>query len=62
MAFKIKLVKSLNGRKKNQIATAKSMNLKKINNVTIQPENDSTLGKINCIKHLVEFSKTNESL
>ena len=41
MAMKIKLVKSLNGRKKDQIATAYSLGLKKIGNETIQPDNEA---------------------
>ncbi len=54
MAKEIKLVKSLIGRKKDQIATANSMGLKKIGDVTVQPENEATLGKIQKISHLVE--------
>lgn len=54
MAKKIKLVKSLIGRKQDQIATAHSLGLRKIGDVTIQPENEQTLGKTNKISHLVE--------
>lgn len=39
MAKQIKLVKSLSGRKKDQVATANSLGLKKIGDVTVQPEN-----------------------
>lgn len=46
MAKEIKLVKSLIGRKQDQIATANSMGLKKIGDVSVQPENEATLGKI----------------
>ena len=45
MALKIKLVKSLNGRLKNQIATAESLGLKKVGAVTVQPDNAQTQGK-----------------
>ena len=55
--MKIKLVKSLNGRKKAQIATALSLGLKKIGNETIQPDNEATRGKIAKISHLVEVTE-----
>ena len=54
MAKQIKLVKSLIGRKDDQIATAQSLGLKKIGQVSIQPDNEQTKGKINKISHLVE--------
>ena len=57
MAMKIKLVKSLNGRKKDQIATAYSLGLKKIGNETPQPDNEATRGKIAKISHLVEVTE-----
>jgi large subunit ribosomal protein L30 len=57
MAKQIKLVKSLAGRKKAQIATANSLGLKKIGDVTVQPENAATLGKIQKISHLVEVQE-----
>ena len=52
--LKIKLVKSLYGRKKNQIATACSLGLRKIGQSTVQPDNAATRGKIATISHLVE--------
>lgn len=52
---KIKLVKSLIGSKKDQIATAHSLGLRKIGNVAVQPNNIQTQGKINKIAHLVEI-------
>lgn len=51
--IKIKLTKSLIGAKKDQIATAHSLGLRKIGNVTVQPNNDATQGKITKISHLV---------
>ena len=57
MAKNIKLVKSLIGRKKDQIATAQSLGLKKIGDVTTQPDNEQTQGKINKISHLVEVTE-----
>lgn len=56
MALKIKLVKSLNGRLENQIATAHSLGLKKIGQVVEQPDNEQTKGKIKKISHLVEVT------
>ena len=52
--IKIKLIKSLIGSKKDQIATAESLGLKKIGNETIQPDNVQTRGKVAKISHLVE--------
>ena len=52
--IKIKLVKSLIGSKKDQIATAHSLGLRKICNETVQPDNAQTKGKITKISHLVE--------
>ena len=57
MAKQIKLVKSLSGRKKDQVATANSLGLKKIGDVSVQPENAATLGKIQKISHLVEVQE-----
>ena len=53
----IKLVKSLNGRLEKQIATANSLGLRKIGDITVQPDNDSTRGKIAKISHLVEVTE-----
>ncbi len=57
--LKITLVKSLNGRLKKHIATAESLGLKTINDVSIQPDNAQTRGKIAKIGYLitVEASK-----
>ncbi len=53
----IKLVKSLAGRQKAQIETAKSLGLRKIGDVTTQPVNAATQGKIFKISHLVEVTE-----
>ena len=50
---KIQLTKSLIGSKKDQIATAHSLGLRKIGNVTEQPDNAQTQGKLAKISHLV---------
>lgn len=57
MAKKIKLVRSLNSVKKDQYATAVSLGLRKIGDVTEQPDNDATKGKINKIAHLIEVTE-----
>ncbi len=50
----VKLVKSLIGSKKDQIATAESLGLHKIGDTSVQPDNAATQGKIKKIIHLVE--------
>lgn len=57
MAKNIKLTKSLIGCKKDQIATAYALGLKKIGDVTTQPDNAQTQGKINKISHLIEVTE-----
>lgn len=52
--LKIKLVKSVIGSKKDQIATVEALGLHKVGDVTIQPDNAQTKGKINKVCHLVE--------
>ena len=54
--MQIKLVKSLIGCKKDQIATAESLGLKKIGDVVKQPDNAATQGKVAKIIHLVEVT------
>ena len=53
----VKLTKSLSGRGEKQIATAKSLGLKKIGDVTVQPDNAQTAGKIAKISHMVVVTK-----
>ena len=55
----IKLVKSLNGRLQKHIATANSLGLRKIGDVTVQPDNDSTRGKIAKIGYLLQVTEEN---
>ena len=55
--YKIKLVKSLNGRLEKHIATAESLGLRKIGQVTVQPDNEMTTGKIRQIGYLLEVTK-----
>ena len=49
----ITLVKGMSGRTENQIATAHSLGLRKIGDVTVQPNNAQTKGKIAKISHMV---------
>ena len=55
--IQVKLVTSLIGSKKDQIATAYALGLRKIGDVSEQPDNAQTQGKIKKISHLVEVTK-----
>ena len=55
--LKIKLVKSLIGSKNPHIATAYSLGLRKIGDVTVQPDNAQTAGKVSKIIHLIEVTE-----
>ena len=55
--LQVKLVKSLIGRGREQIACAKSLGLTRPGHVTVQPDNAATAGKIAKISHLVEVTK-----
>ena len=52
--IKVTLVKSFHGCKKDQIATAQALGLRKIGDESVQPDNDQTKGKVAKIVHLVE--------
>ena len=53
----VKLVKSLIGSKKDQIATANALGLRKVGDERKQPNNAQTIGKINKIIHLIEVTE-----
>ena len=55
--LQVKLAKSLIGSKKDQIATAHALGLHKIGDISVQPENPQTLGKVKKISHLVEVTE-----
>ena len=55
--LKVKLIKSLIGSKKDQIATAHALGLHKIGDVAVQPNNPQTLGKVKKISHLLEVTE-----
>ncbi len=56
-SLKVKLVKSLICSKKDLIATAYALGLKKIGDERVQPNNPQTLGKIKKIIHLIEVTE-----
>ena len=55
--IKIKLVKSLIGSNKSQLATAYSLGLHKLGDKKVHPDNAATSGKIKKIVHLVQVDK-----
>ena len=55
--LKVKLVKGLAGKKKDQIAIVASLGLKKTGDVSVQPDNEATKGKIAKISHLIEVTE-----
>ena len=55
--LKVTLIKSLIGSKKDQIATAQALGLFKIGDISVQPDNVQTNGKVAKISHLIEVSK-----
>ena len=55
----IKLVKSLNGRIEKHQATAAALGLKKIGDITVQPDNACTRGKIAQIGYLLQVTEEN---
>lgn len=57
MKYEITLVKSLIGKKPNQVKTAKALGLSKINQVVIKDDNEAIRGMINTIAHLVSVKE-----
>jgi len=55
--LKVELVKSLNSKVQKQVLTANSLGLRKIGDVTVQPDNAQTQGKIKVISHLVKVTE-----
>lgn len=55
--LKITLLKSLSGRNDKHIATAHALGLRKIRDVTVQPDNAQTRGKIEQIRYLIEVAE-----
>ena len=55
--IQVKLKKSLIGSKKDQIATAYALGLRKIGDISVQPDNPQTQGKVRKISHLIEVTE-----
>lgn len=55
--LKIKLVKSVIGRKDDQIATVKALGLRKIRSVVEHEDTPQIRGMINKVSHLVEVEE-----
>ena len=55
--LKIELVKSVNGRLKKHIATTNSMGLRRIGDISVQPDNAQTRGKIAQIGYLLQVTE-----
>ncbi len=55
--LKITLVKSINGAKKNQIATVKALGLKKIGSSVEQADNPQIRGMVKVVNHLVKVEE-----
>ena len=53
----VKLVKGLAGKKKDQIAIAASLGVRKVGDVSVQPDNAATKGNVFKISHLVEVTE-----
>ena len=58
--IKIKLVKSLNGCLKDQIATAEALGLRKIGDCAVLADDAVLAGKIKVLAHLVAVETVNE--
>ena len=54
--LQVKLVKSLIGSKKTQIATATALGLRRLGDVSLQPDNAATQGKLRVLAHLIEVT------
>lgn len=52
--IRITLVRSIIGRKPNQIKTVKALGLNKVNSSVVKTESDAIRGMVNTIAHLVK--------
>ncbi len=57
MSLAISLKRSTIGSKKNQIATVRSLGLRKVGQTVTQPDNECTRGKIAKVSHLVTVTQ-----
>ena len=58
--LKIKLVRSLIGRPETQRTTVKSLGLRKLNSVSILPDEPTIRGQIHKVEHLVKVEEVAE--
>ena len=58
--LKIKLVRSLIGRPETQRKTVKSLGLRKLNSVSILPDEPTIRGQIHQVEHLVKVEEVAE--
>ncbi|WP_457622778.1 50S ribosomal protein L30 [Persephonella sp.] len=57
MKIKVKLVRGLAGKRKDQIKAVRSLGLKKVNDERILEKNPMVLGNINKVKHLIQVEE-----
>ena len=55
--LKVKLVRGLAGKRKDHVAIAAFLGLKRTGDVSVQPDNEATRGKIAKISHLIEVTE-----
>jgi len=55
--LQVKLVRSLICSTKPQLATARALGLRKVGDITLQPDNAATKGKIRVLAHLLEVTE-----
>ena len=55
--LKVKLVRGLAGKRKDHVAIAASLGLKRTGDVSVQPDNEATRGKIAKISHLIKVTE-----
>lgn len=58
--LELKLVKSTIGSTKQQLATAHSLSLKRIGDVSVQPDNAATRGKMRKLAHLITVREVDQ--
>ena len=58
--LQIKLVKSTIGSTKPQLATAHSLGLHRIGDVSVQPDNPATRGKMRKLAHLIQVCEAEQ--
>ena len=57
MKIKVKLIRGLAGKRKDQIQAVRSLGLKKINDERILEKNPMVLGNIRKVKHLIQVEE-----